>query len=76
MIFDVNRRYPRAYIHRHKQHVWPEGFTQEGPHEMHFLLHEIKKKIRDSTTNNSLCLEVKDPWESTTQHPNKKIYRE
>ena len=76
MIFGMHCRYPRTYIHRHKQHKRPAGFKQEGPHEMHFLLHEIQKKIWGSTTNNSSIFEVKDPWGSTTQHTNKKIYRD
>ena len=42
MIFDINYRFPRAYIHRHKLHVRPTGFNAEGPAEMHYLLNSLK----------------------------------
>jgi hypothetical protein len=38
MIFDVSRRYPRAYVHRHKMHVQPDGFTAEGKFELKNLI--------------------------------------
>ena len=34
MLYDVSRRYPRAYIHRHKLTIRPKGFTAEGPAEV------------------------------------------
>lgn len=41
MLFDVGRRYPRAYVHRYKKRPRPEGFGQEGPAEMHYLLSRL-----------------------------------
>lgn len=43
MLFDVGRRYPRYYIHRHKLQQRPEGFTAQGPAEMHYLLHRVNE---------------------------------
>jgi hypothetical protein len=34
MFYDIHRRYPRAYIHRHKLLKQPEGFNQQGPAEV------------------------------------------
>ena len=45
MLYDVTRRYPRAYIHRHKLHTRPVGFNAEGPAEMHNLLNQIDDLI-------------------------------
>ena len=41
MLFYVGRRYPRAYVHRYKKRPRPEGFGQEGPAEMHYLLSRL-----------------------------------
>ena len=41
MLFDVARRYPRAYIHRHKMHSRPAGFGAEGQYEMYNILNQV-----------------------------------
>ena len=46
MIFDCHRRYPRAYVHRHKCHTRPEGFGQEGPSELYMLLEEVNHLVK------------------------------
>jgi hypothetical protein len=38
MIFDINYRFPRAYIHRHKLHTRPTGFTA-------YLLSRVEEMI-------------------------------
>ena len=45
MLYNVTRRYPRTYIHRHKLHSRPVGFNAEGPAEMHNLLNQIDDLI-------------------------------
>jgi len=34
LISDAGMNRPRAYVHRHKCHVRPVGFTKEGPNEV------------------------------------------
>ena len=41
MLYDIHCRYPRAYIHRHKVHKCPEGFSAQGPSEVYELLRSI-----------------------------------
>jgi len=73
MIFDVGRRYPRGYRHRHKFHERPEGFGQEGPAEMFFLLNLIDSKVEGRTNDRSMY-EVNDAFGASTTHINKVIY--
>ena len=44
MIYDVSRRYPRAYVHRHKVHVRPVGFTAEGKFEIKNLIDQLDNR--------------------------------
>ena len=73
MIFDVGRRYPRGYYHRHKFHERPEGFGQEGPVEMLFLLNLIDSKV-EGRTNDLSTYEVYDAFGAVTTYINKVIY--
>ncbi len=41
MISDVHRVRPRAYMHRHKLHAKPQGWTQQGPFEVKSLLETL-----------------------------------
>jgi hypothetical protein len=41
MISDVHRIRPRAFLHRHKLHVKPPGWTQQGPFEVKTLLETL-----------------------------------
>ena len=73
MIFDVGRRYPRGYIHRHKFHDRPEGFRQEGPSEMHYSLNRIDSMV-DGRSEDKSSYQIEDPYGGTTTHINKIIY--
>ena len=73
MVFDVGRRYPRAYIHRHKWHDRPEGFGQEGPSEMHYLLNRIDAHVEGRSADQS-TYDLDDSWGGTAAHINKIIY--
>jgi len=48
MLFDVGRRYPRAYFHRHGLVQKNDGFSMQGPNELYELLQQVK----DLTINN------------------------
>jgi hypothetical protein len=41
MISDVHRIRPRAFMHRHKLHTKPPGWTQQGPFELKSLLEKL-----------------------------------
>ena len=45
MVFGVLCRYPRAYVHRHKMHERPDGFTAEGKFEIKNLIDQIEKLV-------------------------------
>ena len=45
MVFDISRRYPRAYVHRHKMHERPDGFTAVGKFKIKHLLDQIEKLV-------------------------------
>ena len=44
LLYDINRRYPRGYIHRHKLQPKPMGFNAQGPAEIFEMV-----KIIDAT---------------------------
>jgi hypothetical protein len=46
MISDVHRIRPRAYMHRHKLHVKPPGWTQQGPYEVKSLLETLNGLVQ------------------------------
>lgn len=48
LLYDINRRYPRAYIHRHKLQPRPQGFTAQGPAEVFALVQSIDKLLQSS----------------------------
>ena len=62
MVFNITRRYPRAYIHRHKYHTRPDGFGQEGPAEMHYLLNKLDEHVNGKSVLQS-SFEVMDSWQ-------------
>jgi len=45
MLYDINRRYPRAYIHRHSLQPRPEGFNAQGPSEVVDIVKSIDPLI-------------------------------
>ena len=46
IMMDVHRFRPRAYVHRHKLHVRPEGYTREGPNEVRMLIEQVNMLIK------------------------------
>ena len=53
MLFDINNRYPRAYIHRHKltANHRPKGFNSEGPAEMVQMVSQIDRLLVQDNYN-------------------------
>jgi hypothetical protein len=45
IVSDVHRCRPRAYVHRHKLHKRPKGFTMEGPNEVRMIVEKIRPLI-------------------------------
>lgn len=68
MLYDVSRRYPRHYVHRHKltDKRRPPGFTQEGPSEIHHMVNVILTYIKGNDVNPTEFVE-------TIAHPGGKI---
>ena len=76
MIFDINYRFPRAYIHRHKVHVRPPGFTAEGPAEIHYLLRSLKPMIETCDVPQEECVtKLLSAGGVVKTYPIKKIYK-
>ncbi|KAL7528119.1 hypothetical protein ACHAXR_005384 [Thalassiosira sp. AJA248-18] len=78
MIFDVTRRYPRAYIHRHKVHQRPVvGFNAEGPSEIYALLNDIDDLIQGRRTNDESSFTVPNEFicGDASTYAKKKIYQ-
>ena len=73
MLFDVGRRYPRAYVHRYKKRPRPEGFGQEGPAEMHYLLSRLEQHLSGAEPSSE---PYRNPWNGpmTATYINKIIY--
>jgi hypothetical protein len=42
---DVSRTRPRAYIHRHKLHDAPTGWTKQGPLELRRVMDQLVQMI-------------------------------
>ena len=71
MLFDVARRYPRAYIHRHKMHTRPAGFGAEGQYEMYNILNQVDCMV--SSTAQSYVT-FRTPSNKIERYPIPKIY--
>ena len=61
MIYDVSRRYPRAYVHWHKVHVRPVGFTAEGKFEIKNLIDQLNKLVVGRVASEELKTSVPPP---------------
>jgi hypothetical protein len=45
IISDLDRLRPQAYIHRHKKHEKPRGWTKQGPFEVKCILDDVKNMV-------------------------------
>jgi hypothetical protein len=61
MIFDVSQSYPCAYVHRHKMHVRPDGFTAEGKFELKNLINQVEELVAGNATNEELDVSIPPP---------------
>ena len=61
MIYDTSRRYPRAYVHRHKVHIRPVGFTAEGKFEIKNLIDQLEKLVVGRVASEELNTTVPPP---------------
>jgi hypothetical protein len=73
---DIHRRYPRAYIHRHKLQTpatRPDGFSYQGQAEVVDIVTQIDRLIDETEPGYTECI-----LPNTTdlyKYPTKKIYR-
>jgi hypothetical protein len=63
IISDVDWLRPRAYIHRHKKHEKPRGWTKQGPFEVKCLLQDVTNMVHvngdgddDDREDDQMCL--------------------
>jgi hypothetical protein len=49
IISDMSCTHPRAYIHRHKKHTMPPGWTKQGPFEAKSMIDELLLKVEDKS---------------------------
>jgi hypothetical protein len=56
MVFDVTRRYPRAYVHRHKMHIRLNGFNAEGKFEIKNLIDQIYMLVDGQAPDKDLII--------------------
>ena len=47
MISDVNRMQPHAYLHRHKLHEKPTGWTASGLLEVRRIMEKASRMVMD-----------------------------
>ena len=67
MMFDISCCYPRAYVHRHKIHERPDGFTAEGKFEIKHLIDQIEKLVvGGGATDDELNVSIPPPSGSGT----------
>ncbi len=76
MVFYVTRRYPRAYVHRHKMHVRPNGFNAEGKFEVKNLIDQIYMLVDEQTPDKDLIFTESPPslCEPPTTYTRRRIY--
>ena len=58
MLFDVSKRYPRAYLHRHKHHVRPDNFKAEGKFELWSLINQLNDLVVGSVLEADISFQV------------------
>ena len=74
-VFDISKRYPRAYLHRHSVRPRPAGFTAEGHAEMYYLVDQLEDLVEG--INPEASTTVKDIRNNKeVNYKKKKIYEE
>ena len=62
MLYDISRRFPRAYVHRHKLHQREPPFTSVGLSEMVMLVKQVDLMIQsDKESAEGLILSIPNP---------------
>jgi hypothetical protein len=61
MLFDVSRCYPQAYVHQHKMHVQPVGFTAKGMFEINNLIDQVEKLVFGNAPDEELDVSIPPP---------------
>jgi hypothetical protein len=61
MLFDVLRRYHQAYVHQHKMHVQPVGFTAKGMFAIKNLIDQVEKLVVRNAPNKELDMSIPPP---------------
>ena len=80
MLFDINHRYPRAYVHRHKLHKRKPPFTATGQSEVVMLVNIvdqliIPEKDDDDMTTTMPTATLPNPNGGVYSYPMKPVYR-
>ena len=61
MLFDINRRYPRAYVHRHKLHTRTAPFKAVGQSEIVMLVGMIDSLVEGEAQINRQKITITNP---------------
>ena len=61
MLYDVSRRYPGAYVHRHKLHKKPKDFNAKGKFEIKYLIDHAEKLVVGNAPDEDLQVMVSPP---------------
>jgi hypothetical protein len=61
IISDVSFTRPRAYMHRHKKHTMPSGWTKQGPFEAKSMIDELLLKVEDDSDDEDESKIFKSP---------------
>ena len=61
MLYDITRRYPRAYVHRHKLHARHAPFKQIGQSEVTMLVGQIDTLLQSTAMDQSSTIIINNP---------------
>ena len=61
MLYDITRRYRRAYVHRHKLHGRHAPFKQVGQSEVTMLVARIDTLIQSMRMDKTLMIIINNP---------------
>jgi len=76
MLYDIHRRYPRAYVHRHKLHVRTAPFKQTGQSEVTMLVKMVDEMTVTATNNVAPTISVPNPSSSNKlEYTMKQVYK-